>query len=101
MTYQPAPATERQMSYLRSLVAQTETPDIHDYLVAHGISELTGCPTAQATARRPSKSEASRLIDELAPAHGRKPYRYNARGRYVRAYTPCTHEDYPCCGCER
>ena len=57
------PATERQMSYLRSLVA-AKGEDIHDYLIAHGISE-TGWHGP--TAVRPSMHQASLLISELAP----------------------------------
>ncbi len=77
-------ATDRQMSYLRTLVERTGT-DLSTFLVERGISE-TG----------PSKSQASDLISELAPPSIRH---LRISRRYV-SYR-CTHEDYPCCGCER
>jgi hypothetical protein len=56
------PATDKQMAYLRKLVASTDTPDIHDYLVSRGVCETNIGGTF---AKVPSKIMASRLIDEL------------------------------------
>jgi hypothetical protein len=89
-------ASEKQMRYLRDLVSAAGL-DMSKFLIERGISEVKGWPTGETVARLPSKAEASRLIDELVPTRGS----YRPRGRrHVRFYR-CTHEDYPCCGCER
>lgn len=88
------PATPKQMAYLRKLVA-AEGLDLDTWLIERGCSREVGFPQSRTVADVPSKSQASRLIDELAPRQPRRP-RYS--GRRPMFYK-CTHEDYPCCGC--
>lgn len=95
----PAPATDRQMAYLRKLV-EAQGSDIRTFLINQGITKTEGWPVPEIVAAVPTKAQASRLIDSLAPASTG----YARRSRGGRRYTPmyrCTHEDYPCCGCER
>jgi hypothetical protein len=98
------PATDRQMRYLRDLVEATGA-ELGPYLIKRGISEQKGWREPYLAATRPSKEQASRLIAELAPARSYSdPRRGGRRSRYSgrRTYFErCTHEDYPCCGCER
>lgn len=96
MTITSTPATDNQMAYLRKLVADAGG-DISQFLIERGITKHEGFPQPIIVARLPSKSEASRLIDELAPPRTSS-YRRGARRRTYTT-TRCTHEDYPCCGC--